>query len=77
MANEPKKYSETQIREIYKKKSYPYKVSLLQLSLKYAIRDKGILKEEIYYLAKAMGYLYVDGYSEPKWIASEKPDLNG
>jgi hypothetical protein len=71
MAREPKKYNEIQIREFFKKKSYPYRVSLLTQSLKAAINDGGV-REEIHYIAEAMGFTFVDGFSEPKWIENQK-----
>ncbi len=70
MAREPKKYNEIQIREFFKKKSYPYKVSLLTQSLRASIADGGA-REEIYYIAEAMGFTFVDGFSEPKWIENQ------
>ena len=71
MAREPKKYNEVQIREIFKKRSYPYKVLLLGQSLKASIADRGS-REEIYYIAEAMGYSFIDGFSEPKWIENQE-----
>jgi len=70
MPREPKKYNETQIRDFFKKKSYPYKVSLLTQSLKASIADSGS-REEIYYIAEVMGFTPVDGFSEPKWIEKQ------
>ena len=63
----PKRYDEKKIREIFKKKSYPYKVDLLSFCLKSSILDGGIRKE-IDYIAESLGFVPVDGGDEPKWI---------
>ena len=68
MLKEPKKYNEKQIMEIFKKKSYPYKVTILTAALRQAMLDDPTNDSEVYYIAESMGYSFVEGFSEPKWI---------
>lgn len=71
MAREPKKYSEKDIMEDFKKKSYPYKVSLLKDCLKEAIKQNNPEYKEVNYLANALGYEEVFGFDEPRWIKKQ------